>query len=89
MKPAILDHLPKMLSILRKEIGQWKQPIVGTFATGENAPFKVLISTVLSLRTKDATTEAASHRLFAAADSPDDTLKLNAQQIEKLIFNVL
>ena len=86
--PVVLTHLPKMLGILRKEVGQWKQPIVGAFATGENIPFKVLISTVLSLRTKDATTEQASLRLFAAANTPDNMLKLTAGQIEKLIYPV-
>ena len=65
MKNKAWADLPRMLKILREEAGQWKAPIVGTFANGANAPFKVLISTVLSLRTKDTTTEPASHRLFA------------------------
>lgn len=86
--PVILAHLPKMLGILRKEVVQWKQPIVGTFATGENIPFKVLISTVLSLRTKDVVTEQASHRLFARADNPDKMLGLKVTEIEKLIYPV-
>ena len=77
-----------MLSILQKETKQWKQPIVGTFARGENALFKVLISTVLSLRTKDQTTEEASHRLFQKAQSPQEMLKLSQVEIEKLIFPV-
>ena len=80
--------LPKMLSALRKETRQWKTPIVGTFAAGENALFKVLISTVLSLRTKDKTTEEASHRLFGAAQTPAELLKLSVVQIEKLIYPV-
>ena len=83
-----LSHLPKMLSILRREVKQWKQPIVGTFAEGENALFKILISTLLSLRTQDATTEAASHRLFKAAQTPQDLLKLSQKEIEKLIYPV-
>lgn len=86
--PPVLAHLPKMLSTLRREVGQWKQPIVGTFATGNHIPFKVLISTVLSLRTKDVTTEKASHRLFAIADHPDKMLTLTAAEIEKIIYPV-
>lgn len=77
-----------MLAILRKDIKQWKEPIVGTFAHGPNAPFKILISTVLSLRTKDAVTELASHRLFAKADNARDMLRLTAPEIEKLIYPV-
>src|SRR5437016_6313378 len=85
---AALKNLAKFLSVLRKEVKVWKPPIVGTFAEGENAPFKVLISTVLSLRTKDKTTEEASQRLFRVAETPQTMLKLNAAQIEKIIFPV-
>ena len=83
-----LKNLPNMLTVLRKETKKWKQPIVGTFAHGENALFKILISTVLSLRTKDKTTEEASHRLFAVAADPEALLRLSIPQIEKLIFPV-
>jgi len=82
------DHLPKVMGTLKKVTRRWKAPIVGDFATGANAPFRVLISTVLSLRTKDVTTEAASHRLFALAQTPSTMLKLNADQIEKAIYPV-
>jgi len=88
MKNKALTNLPKMLGILRKEIKQWKVPVVGTFAHGDNAPFKILISTVLSLRTKDQTTEQASHRLFRLADTPEKMLKLSIPEIEKAIYPV-
>lgn len=84
----ILKNLPQILTVLRREARRWKEPVAGTFAEGENAAFKVLISTVLSLRTKDATTEKASHRLFAKADSPAEMLKLSASEIETLIYPV-
>ncbi|MBI4353030.1 MAG: endonuclease III [Candidatus Omnitrophica bacterium] len=81
-------HLPETLRILRQEVKQWREPVVGTFAKGGNAPFKVLISTVLSLRTKDETTAGASHRLFALAGTPEGMLKLSSSQIEKVIYPV-
>ena len=87
-KRAIFTHLPKMIGILEEEVRQWKMPIVGTFAKGRNAPFKILISTVLSLRTKDKTTEEASHRLFNLADTPQKMRKLKPSQIEKTIYPV-
>ncbi|MBI3253026.1 MAG: endonuclease III [Candidatus Omnitrophica bacterium] len=77
-----------MLRILRREVPQWKAPVVGTFLHSENAPFKILISTVLSLRTKDKTTEEASHRLFRLADTPQKMLGLSAGEIEKAIYPV-
>ncbi|OIO39399.1 MAG: endonuclease III [Candidatus Omnitrophica bacterium CG1_02_46_14] len=89
MKTAnILKALPDILKILKEEVKQWKTPIVGTFVGAEHAPFKILISTVLSLRTKDKTTEVASHRLFKLADTPQKMLKLTATQIEKAIYPV-
>ena len=42
--------------ILKKEIKRWKTPVVGLY---DRDPFLVLISCVLSLRTKDAVTAAA------------------------------
>ena len=83
-----LSHLPKMLSVIRREVKHWKQPIVGTFAGGEHALFKILISTLLSLRTQDKTTEEASHRLFRLAQTPQELLKLSEKEIEKLIYPV-
>lgn len=83
-----LSHLSKMIGILEEEVKQWKMPIVGTFAKGPNAPFRILISTVLSLRTKDKTTGEASHRLFKLADTPQKTLTLSRSRIEKTIYPV-
>ena len=52
------------------------------------SPFRVLISCILSLRTQDATTARASHRLFAVADSAETMAQLTAKKIEKLIYPV-
>ncbi len=51
-------------------------------------PFQVTIGTLLSARTQDATTAAASARLFAVADTPEAMAKLTVKQIEKLIYPV-
>jgi endonuclease III len=88
MQNRCLPQLPEILQIVEKECKKWKLPVVGVFNVGESAAFKVLISTVLSLRTKDKITEEASHRLFALADTPERMLKLKASQIEKLIYPV-
>jgi endonuclease-3 len=76
------------IKILRREVPKWNTPIVTLMAETYESPFRVLISCVLSLRTQDATTAQASHRLFAVADSPEAMAKLSAQLIEKLIFPV-
>jgi endonuclease III len=50
--------------------------------------FQVLIATLLSARTQDATTAAASGRLFAVAPRPATMAALSVRQIEKLIYPV-
>ena len=51
-------------------------------------PFQVLIATLLSARTQDATTYAASERLFRAACTPRTMSRLSVRQIERLIYPV-
>jgi endonuclease III len=52
------------------------------------SPFLVLISCLLSLRTKDTTTLPVCERLFAKVDTIDGFLKLSVGQLEKLIYPV-
>jgi len=51
-------------------------------------PFQILIATLLSARTQDATTHAASTRLFRRARTPRAMAKLSVKEIEKLIYPV-
>jgi len=51
-------------------------------------PFSILIGTILSARTQDATTHAASTRLFRRARTPRTMAKLPVKEIEKLIYPV-
>lgn len=61
-------------------------PAVSYVAITQNEPYCVLISTLLSLRTKDSVTLEASMRLFSVASTPEEMLKLSAAEIEELIF---
>lgn len=54
----------------------------------EEDPFQVLIATLLSARTQDATTLAASKRLFRRARTPRAVATLTVKQIEQLIYPV-
>jgi endonuclease III len=51
-------------------------------------PFHVLIATLLSARTQDATTHAASVRLFKRARTPRSMARLTVEEIERLIYPV-
>ncbi len=51
-------------------------------------PFQILIATALSARTQDATTHAASTRLFKRARTPRTMAALSVKEIETLIYPV-
>lgn len=61
-------------------------PSVSAIAIEKQDPFRVLVSTLISLRTKDDVTIAASRRLFALADTPETMLNLSPEEIEKAIY---
>ena len=82
------NEISKAINILKKEIKRWKVPIVGVVANESKDPFKILISCVLSLRTKDETTARAAGRLFKLADTPKVMLMLSPEEIEKAIYPV-
>ncbi len=73
---------------MAEETPKWDVPIVTLVAETSKDPFKVLISTVLSLRTKDETTATASRHLFNLADNPANMLKLSEKEIIKAIYPV-
>lgn len=82
---------PKPLGIsrairgMRKAVGE-SLPSVSQIARARRDPFRILVSTMLSLRTKDEVTMAASMRLFAKADTPEALSKLSPQVIETAIY---
>ncbi len=81
--------LPKVISILKKEVKRFKTPYVTEVAAEiHKDPFKVLVSCILSLRTKDDTTRSASKRLFKLASTPERIAALKQSAIEKAVYPV-
>ncbi|MBI2885317.1 MAG: endonuclease III [Candidatus Omnitrophica bacterium] len=78
-------NVSRTLGVLRKLVRQWEEPIVGHY---KHDPFLTLISCLLSLRTTDATTKAASERLFTLARTPQALAALPVKTIEKAIYPV-
>ncbi|MFA6908297.1 MAG: endonuclease III [Patescibacteria group bacterium] len=83
-----IPQMQKIVPRLKRAVQAYETPIVEVIAEEKNDPFRILISTMLSLRTKDTTTAAASRKLFAVADSPVSMLRLSQKRIEKLIYPV-
>jgi endonuclease-3 len=76
-----------VMKLLEKELEQFGLPPVSAMAEEDVVdPFKILISTIISARTKDEVTGPATERLFALADSPAAMARLSEEQIEKAIF---
>ncbi|HKZ16116.1 MAG TPA: endonuclease III [Geobacteraceae bacterium] len=85
MKP---EEIHEAIEILCEAVKKWKTPAVTIVSQREGNPFKVLISCILSLRTQDRTTGAASDRLFALADTPFKMVDLTPETIENAIYPV-
>lgn len=85
MKNKNIDNI---IEILRQEVQNFFTPIVTEVANQSADPFKILISCLLSLRTKDEVTTEASKRLFDLADTPEAMARLSVEQIQKAIYPV-
>jgi len=80
--------ITQVFEILRESIAPFTIPAVTHVSETTRDPFKVLISCILSLRTKDGTTGAASARLFNLADTTVKMGQLSTTVIEKAIYPV-
>jgi len=80
------SNIDTIISILEKRIKG--EAYVTKISKKDKDPFKVLVSTVLSSRTKDEITEEASERLFSVVKKPEDILKLSLSRLENLIYPV-
>jgi endonuclease III len=94
-RPLLLFRKPsattieRVMNTLAKQIDGLELPAVEKISESQKKdPFQILISALLSARTQDATTLAASTRLFAKAPTAEAVAKLGVSQIEKLIYPV-
>lgn len=87
-KAASRPPVTKVLATMQRALAGGKLPSVSEIARRDRDPFRILISTLLSLRTKDDVTDAASERLFAIAPNARSLAKLDLERIEQLIYPV-
>jgi endonuclease III len=84
-----LNNIPLVDKALKAEFKKHQAPIIELIEAQTKDPFKVLIGTILSARTKDACTAGAVRRLFdAGGGTPEGLEKLTVGEIEKLIYPV-
>ncbi len=80
--------LEKVIELLEKEVSAYQVPVVDLIAVQSQDPFKILVATILSARTKDEVTAAACEKLFQQVDKPSDLAGLSVAELEKLIYPV-
>jgi endonuclease-3 len=69
----------ELLWLLRKQVGK------STAVVKHENPFRVLVSTVLSQRTRDSNTSQASKKLFSKYSTPAELAEASIDEIELLI----
>jgi endonuclease-3 len=83
------NDIHEVIDILQEAIKQWPETTLAQVADQtRSAPFRILIGTVLSLRTKDETTAEACKRLFSLAESPETMVSLSEETIDNAIYPV-
>jgi len=80
--------IDRFMAVLENEYLQWDAPSVTLISNSGATPFEVLVSTVLSARTKDEVTIVASRRLFQRTRTPMGMLELDEKTIGELIYPV-
>ncbi len=81
-------EITRFIEAVKKEVQTYKVPVVDLIAVQTRDPFKVLVATILSARTKDETTASAAARLFKKAPDAPALSRLSEQDIQKLIYPV-
>ncbi len=80
------EDIHTAIALLREEYKSWQKPAVTIVAQCGRSPYKVLVSCIISLRTKDEVTAKASERLFARAATPAAMAALATDEIAELIY---
>ena len=75
-----------IIGTLRTISAKAETPSVSSFAYRESSPFQILVSTIISLRTRDPVTLEASERLFKKASDPVSISKIETREIAELIY---
>ncbi|UCC95725.1 MAG: endonuclease III [Candidatus Omnitrophota bacterium] len=82
-----MDKLTRTIRLIEKQVQGFDLAGV-TEVSKKHDPYRVLISCILSLRTKDEVTAEASKRLFKVAHTPSKMVKLPESTIQRLIYPV-
>lgn len=80
-------NINKIIKILEKHFHYTERTTLNRMRKNKEDAFKILISCLLSLRTKDENTEKVSDKLFAVASTPGQIANMPLKKLEKLIYS--
>jgi endonuclease-3 len=78
--------IEEIVDTLQEFLKGARMPSVSEVAQRRRDPFHILVSTMISLRTKDEVTSSASARLLARAPTAKQLARLKQEQIAELIY---
>ena len=81
----MIKNISKIITLLKKEVKNFENPVVSKIGEIQKDPFKVLVSCILSLRTQDKTTGPVSLKLFSIADTPKKISTMPLKKIQDII----
>ncbi|MDZ4121020.1 MAG: endonuclease III [Candidatus Cloacimonadaceae bacterium] len=81
-------EIDKVIAGLGMHFHTVKTPIVDLIQAQTQDPFKVLVATILSARTKDETTARVVEKLFAKVQNPDDLDEIDSEELDRIIYQV-
>ena len=82
------SDIPAVHRVLKREYEKKDAPVLEFIQEQTRDPFNVLVTTILSARTKDSTTAEATRRLFSVVANADDLRPIPPTKLEQLIFPV-
>ncbi|MCB5234371.1 MAG: endonuclease III [Candidatus Cloacimonetes bacterium] len=80
--------IDQVMELLGQHFNRVQTPVVDLIQVQGGSPFKILVATILSARTKDETTSRVVAELFERISVPDDLDKISAEELDRIIFQV-
>jgi len=87
MKNRYIDNIPVIMNLLEEHYNYTERTTLNRMRNEKADPFKILISCLLSLRSRDETTEKISSELFLVADTPLKLSNFPLKKLEKIIYS--
>ncbi|MBN1603860.1 MAG: endonuclease III [Chitinispirillaceae bacterium] len=82
------SEIDVVYAVLKSEYSKHRAPVVELIEIQTHDPFKVLLATILSARTKDNVTAKAAEKLFKEVTSFEDIEKLSIEKLQEIIYPV-